>query len=331
MTWMFLYFIPDLPLVEQFILEGVLSNVMVLHVAWLDNKIYIMQSDRKRVRVFTDHTPITEISTPIHIEKLGVTNCMVASTLSKSIFISDRFCIWKIQLPDNKLSRIWVHREPDHLSITLNNELLAVMGDTSFDIVIFSLENFSMTKSIAVPFHCYDICCAAQLPNENIVISYGIIEEDSLYQICILTAKGDVIKKFDPNMFESFPSNSWCPTYFSVIDDGQIVFIGDSIDNRLFVFNSQMTDCHLLSNIQLDSNDIPKIVYIKDRQQLLLCEERSHTIYLSMLHLSPCNLIRGRTTKSLLPASNKSRIKRKHKVKKSSTRNFQKLGLKKWR
>ena len=220
---------------------------------------------------------------------------MVACTLSNSIFISDRNYIWKIQLPNNKLSRTRVHSETGHLSITPDNELLAVMEYTSLE--IFSLEDLSRMKSISVPFPCDDISCASQLPNKNFIISYTKDEEGLIHWICILTSDGDVIQKFDPNIFESIQRNPWCPIYFAVDDDGRI-FIGDSNCGRLFVFDSQMTDFHLLSNIQFrPTGRVPMIVYIMGRQQLLLCEEcvDRTSICLSVFHLSPCNLIRGRS------------------------------------
>ena len=309
------------------------DNVVNAHVAWLDNKIYIAHYGMEGVRVFNDHTPFTELPERIRIKDLFLPFGMVASTISNSIFIGDFCCIWKIQLPDNKLSKLsskLVNYDPEHLSITPDNELLAVvMGLRKNSLDFFSLEDLSRTKSISVPFHCVHISCAAQLPNKNIVISYLLQK----FWICILTADGDVIRKFDPNLFEFFQLNPWCPANFAVDDNGRLLIV-DRKSGRLFAFNSQMTYFHLF-NIEFEMPDGAKIVYIKGRQQLLVWEERDYSIKLSlsMFHLSPCNLIRERNPESLMEklASDKSRIKRKRKANKFSTWNFQKLGMKRRR
>ena len=322
-----LYFVLD---------DGVYDeNETDAQVAWLGNKIYITHYDMRGVRVFTDHPPFKELPERINIKKLFLPCGMVASTLSTSIFISDRFCIWKIQLPENKLSRVRVHSDIDHLSITPDNELLAVMNDTSletssFSLDIFSLEDLSRTKSISVSFQCEEITCAAQLPNKNIVISYAADFLGEIFEICILTADGDVIRKFDPNMFKSI--QLWCPKYFTVDDVGRL-FILDDNSGGLFLFNSQMTDFHLF-NIELGKYCIPRIVYIKGKQQLLVCEDNfdeSTELSISVFHLSPCYLIRAKNDESLLPARDEFRFVRKRKANKFSTWNFQRIGLKKKR
>ena len=325
------------------VIEEGQEDLLDAHVAWLDNKIYVAHYGMKGVRVFTDRTPFTELPERINIKKFEHPCGMVASTISNSIFISDMYpSIWKIQLPDYKLCRMKFSSDyPEHLSITPDNELLAVMGLGENSLDFFCLEDLSRTKSISVPFRCKEISCAAQLPNKNIVISYAKDFFGDTVRICILTADGDVIRKFDPDMFELFQLNPWCPANFAVADDGRL-FIVDKKNDRLFLFNSQMTDFHLL-NIPFRSVDIdiPRIVCIKGRQQLLVvCEDidKLNEICLSMFHLSPCNLIRGGSTESLpaeslpvLPAFDESRIKRKRKANKFSTWNFQKLGMKRRR
>ena len=289
------------------------DKVVNAHVAWLDNKIYIAHYGMEGVRVFTDHPPFTELPERIRIKDLFQPCGMVASTLSNSIFISDFCCIWKIQLPDNKLSSKLVDSSPEHLSITPDNELLGVRGLGKNSLDIFSLEDLSRTKSISVPFHCVHISCAAQLPNKNFVISYTEEILMEIFGICILTADGDVIRKFDPNVFEFFQLNPWCPANFAVDDDGRLLIV-DHNSGRLFAFNSQMTDFYLF-NIEFETADGTQIVYIKGRQQLLVWEERDYSLKLSLsvFHLSPCNLIRGRNSESPMEklASDKSRIKRK--------------------
>ena len=304
-----------------------------VYFAWLNNKIYVTHSSFNGVRVFSDQTPFTEFPEQITMSELCFPCGMVASTSSNSILISDNepSCIWKIQLPDHKISRIDVCPDAGHLSITPDDELLVVnASDSLFD--IFSLKDFSRTNSIEIPLYCFMIPCAAQMPNKNIIFSYTELEDlEDMYIICIMTTEGDVVRKFDPNMFEYFQRIPWQPSFFTTNDAGQL-FISDSNYGRLFVFNSQMTDFHIVSNFKFETHELPRIVYMKDRQQLLVSDENSEGIIsLCVIHLSPCNLIRGRNDEVIIPASNKSQFKRKRRANKFSTWNFQKLGLKKRR
>ena len=301
---MFLKFVLDVPLVdEQFILEGVHDEEVL--VAWLDNKIYVTYFGIKKVRVFSDQTPFTELPTPIHIKKIDVPRGMVASTLSNCIFLSDSFCIWKIELPDHKITRYrtWDSSEPTHLSVTPDNELLVVTANSCLvntRLYILSSKDFSMTKSIIVPNLCYKIFCAAQLRNKNIIISYT---EDRQMEMClflILTTDGNSIL----TSFSSIQRNPQYPTYFATDNDGMF-FIANTIHGGFWVYDSQLTYSHMISN-ELKSYDQPRIVCMKGRQQLLVCNKSNDGIMISMFHLSPCNLIRGRNNESLLPASDES-------------------------
>ena len=93
-----------------------------------------------------------------------------------------------------------------------------------------------------------------------------------------------------------------------------------------------MTDFHIVSNFKFESHEIPKIVYMKGRQQLLVSDENDEGIMsLSMFHLSPCNLSRESNFEVIIPASNKFQFKRKRRANKLSTWNFQKLGMKRRR
>ena len=282
--------------------------------------------------MFTDQTPFTEFPERINMPELRFPCGMVASTSSNSILISDEpSYIWMIRLSDHKISRIDVCSDTGHLSITPDDELL-VIDAIDFYFNIFSLKDFSKTNSIEIPLFCNRIPCAAQMPNKTIIFSYAELEyPENMYSICIMTTEGDVVRKFDPNMFEYFQRIPWQPSFFTTNDAGQL-FISDSNYGRLFVFNSQMTDFHIVSNFKFETNEVPMIVYMEGRQQLLVSDENSEgVVSLCVFHLSPCNLIRGRNDDVIKPASNKSQFKRKRRANKFSTWNFQKLRLKKRR
>ena len=297
--------------------------------AWLDSKIYV--SYGLGIRVFTDQTPFTELPEQISILQLVLPTAMVASTSTNSLLLNDSLfcCIWKIQLPDRRISRIGLSFVAGHLSITPNDELLVVVGEVSFDIL--SLKDFSRTNSIEVPFNCTSIPCAAQLPNTNIIFAYNTDQFPmEIIGICLMTIEGKALRKFDPNAFEPNHRYSWCPLNFVTGDAGEL-FIADAKYGLLYAFNSKLTNLQV-SNLDFDSPEGPTLHCAKGRQQLLVRDESVDGIMsLSVLHLSPCNLIRGRNDGVIMPASNLSRFKRKRKAYKFSTWNFQKLGMKRRR
>ena len=118
----------DTPNVEIFGIEG--SKNRLVQVAWLENKIYAIHSNIKRVRVFSDRSPFSELPEGIEIKGLGDPFGLVAHSANRSFFISDmkNFCIWKIQMPNRAVIR-WETQggSPRSLSITPDMDLLAVV------------------------------------------------------------------------------------------------------------------------------------------------------------------------------------------------------------
>ena len=89
-----------------------------------------MQSNIKRVRVFSDRSPFIELPEGIEIKGLGDPFDLVANSANRSIYISDmtKLCIWKIQMPNRAVIRWEIYRgSPKSLSITPDKELLAVV------------------------------------------------------------------------------------------------------------------------------------------------------------------------------------------------------------
>ena len=201
-------FFLDIPLIEQF---RRLSNPDI-EIAWLENKIYVTYVGIKRVRVFADQAPFNELPEGIEIKELDCVYGMTASASTRSLFLSDNMhsCVWVIELPNNVLKHIEVRFCPSHMSITPGDELLVVVEDErkcwppihASYISIFRSSDFSLTKSIPVPHTVEYITCAAQLPNKNIVISYDTYQNMDECFISILSADGEVMQNFDPNVFE---------------------------------------------------------------------------------------------------------------------------------
>ena len=315
-------------MIEQFRIRRVNKNRDV-HIAWLENRICITYGQIKRVRVFADRAPFEELPEGIEFENIIDPGGMVACPSSRSLFVSDGFevCVWKIQFPQRTMSKIETGYAPEQVSITPNNELLVVIesyygdGQASFRINIHQMTDFSRTKSILLPRQVCELLCAVQSPNMNYIISHmKEYSGPSRFCISILSTNGEIIRTFDPDMFEFISQNPWSPFFLAIKENGDI-FVADGENNRVFLFNPQMTSYYqIISNGGYEPTSPSQIVYIQEKQQLLVYEDRAldqtnvdaHGI-MSVFHLSPCNLDKERND-GAEPAKNELRIGRKRKA-----------------
>ena len=329
----------DIPLVEQFRLRRVTKER--IEIAWLENKIYVTYFGIKRVRVFSDQVPFNELPEGIEIKELLFARGMAASATTRSLFISDSLgcCVWKIEFPNNILKCYHCFLlVPTLISITPDDELLVVVDDDrmglctpvhyTFSIKIVSQSDFSQIRYIQVPLTVYYIFCAAQLLNKSIAISYGTDYDAFEIWISILSIDGEVLRNFDPNVFESIRQNPWYPKYFAIKENGDI-FVIDSERGRVFLFNSRLSDYQLISYNDRRLERPTRIVYIKEKEQLLVHEHiglLSGTFpHLSVFHLGPCNLIQRRNDEERVSVT---KITRKRKTL-DFTSKYRKLQLQK--
>ena len=172
---------------------------------------------------------------------------MAASVSTRSIFFSDPFerCIWKLQIPKNEMKRFPVsHRPimPFRLSVGQDDELFVIMDtcvrSCSIDIFTFRLADVSLVKSILLSKDISDVSCVAQSPNRDIVIIHSTFSILSF--ISILSTDGEIIRTFNPGLYESLRS-SWWPHSFAIADTGDI-FVVDPLHHRISMLNSQLTD-----------------------------------------------------------------------------------------
>ena len=290
----------DVPLVDQFKIR--VDNRTDEYMTWLESKIYVSFWNLKLLRVFDDHAPFKELPEGIKIEGLRDLSSMSASLSTRSIFLSDFYgrCIWKIQIPQYDVKRLPLKNYPTKLSVTRDDELLVIMQifvPTLYSMDIFRVADVSLVKSIPLPEDIVYVYCVAQSPNRDIVMNYTTDPYRAVFLISILSTDGEIIRTFDPSLFETFPL-FWCPVSFAITNDGDI-FVVEPARGRISLLNSQLTDYQIVSNEDYENRFPMSIVYIKEKQQLLVkgsainetCEnslERVEHIY--VFHLSPCNL-----------------------------------------
>ena len=201
----------------------------------------------------------------------------------------------KLQTPQNEVKRFPVSYMPFRLAIAQDGELFVSVLKGTWSIYIYMMADVSLIKSIQLPKDISNVSCIAQSPNRDIVITYSTLSDLHSYSISILTMDGEIIRTFNPDLYGSLRS-SWCPSSFAIADTGDI-FVVDPLHCRISVLNSQLTDFQIISCYEIQSPAL--IVYIKEKQQLLISEGTSSDPVvwdeevmkpIHVFHLSPCSL-----------------------------------------
>ena len=273
---------------------------------WLENKLYVLYDNLNepisdnvnRLRVFADHAPYEELPEGIVLEGIKHAFGMAASVATRAIFFSEPFegCIWKLQIQKNETKRFPVNFMPFRLSVGQDDELFVIMDICvwTYSIDIFRLSDVSLVKSILLSKDSiFRVSCVAQSPNRDIVITYSTFEYRFMYSIGILSTDGEIIRTFNPESLRI-----WCPISIAIVDTGDI-FVVDPRHRKISMLNSQLTDIQFISFMDHDVYWPRLIVYIKEKQQLLISEgltseplnidvEEDKPIH--VFHLSPCNV-----------------------------------------
>ena len=239
-----------------------------VEIAWLDHAIYMTYIGLQSVLVFGDKDPFDELA-DIEIVDLERPWSMVSNASNRSIYIcdGDAHCIWKIQMPEQEVSRRTIAGNPRNLAISSDGELLAIVGypvdvdpeEIDYEnlfIDIFQPGNLQQTKSISLPAEMTFVWCFGQSADGNFIISHTDVINDDI-KISIVSTDGDrIIRTLDPQAASANRSNTFCfwsSFYFTFIDDGQILVV-DKFAGRIILLDSQLSDY--------------KIVWSKDYQPL---------------------------------------------------------------
>ena len=111
----------------------------------------------------------------------------------------------------------------------------------------------------------------------------------TLWANCRPTGR-NILRTFDIGSFKSIKTKCWLPGDLAVVDDGRI-FVADRFKHRLFLLNQQMTDYQLLT--EHSAVEPFRLYYIQHKQQLIVGEMNHYEPRVSILHLSPCEAVKG--------------------------------------
>ena len=253
------------------------TNVVV-GVAWLEENIYVVYRSSNIVYVHPDQESI-DGSKDGNIELKGMKYPydMVASKLSRSIFISDpgNRCLWRIQMPGREISRWEVDGTPYEMSISSSDVLVVIVfRDDRGYLNLYRSSDVMLIESILPPTEMNELNHAVQLSNGNFIISHSMDDPD-VYLISELSVDGrKFIRSFDPRSFASIGLDGWRISYLSINEDGNI-FIADFNNDRVVLLHSRWTDVQILLNRDQHSIDSPRrLCYILEKQQLIVGRSR---------------------------------------------------------
>ena len=252
----------------------------VVGVAWLEENIYVVYRSSNIVSVHPGQESIVGSKDGNNkLKGMKDPYDMVASKLSRSIFISDRDnrCLWRIQMPGREISRWEVDGEPWRMSISSSDVLVVnVVRDGRGYLNLYRSSDVMLIESIPLPTEMELLNHAVQLSNENFIISHSTNDDPDVFLISELSVdERKFIRSFDPRSFASIGLNDWIPEYLSIDEDGNI-FISDYFNDRVLLLHSRWTDVQILLNRDQHSIKSPySLCYIREKQQLIVGKRRS--------------------------------------------------------
>ena len=276
------------------------TKLETYNMTWLDNEIYVIFNDSRRLLAFSDESPFQRSPNSIDIKCLKSAYEMRASVASRSIFITDprSFGLWRIQMPGSVISHWKIDGIPTLLSISASDEVVVFVcprnitqdhdGITSANnifLYIYRAADVARLRIVGIPAEIMGIRRMVASPNGTFIFAYN--NGSSLYDlISEVSADGEnIIRTFNIGSIKSIKTKDWKPLGLAVVEDGRI-FVADNFGHRLFLLNGEMTDFQLL----IDHSTVEPwtLCYIKHKQQLIVGEDNHGETRISVLHLSPC-------------------------------------------
>ena len=245
--------------------------------AWLEDQIFVISLTSNIIQVFQE-SKSSNWSEVGHIEmnEIADPRDMVASQLSRSVFISDsgERCLWAIQMPGKEISRWEVDGEPKEMSISQSDMLVVcvVRGDRLY-LNLYRSSDVMLVESILLPTELENLNHAVQLLSGNFIICYPT-NELSIFRISELSSDGrTIIRSIDPRSFHVNPKQYWSYLYLSM-DEDENIFIADFENDNVDLLNSQWTYIqNLILRYQHTIESPRRLCYVREKQQLIVCQK----------------------------------------------------------
>ena len=255
------------------------------------------------VRAFADEAPFEEfLPHTIEIPDFGFAFDMVASSASRSIFISDSIsnCLFRIQMPDVVISRWDIDQMPQSMSISPKDELVVCTRIFNYgsselytnSIYVYRADTVTLVNTVNLASDIVDLIHAVKLRTDNFIISYTELPDSELHLVGELSADGQAfLRTFNLQAFQMDSANSILHlAYLSVTEDGQI-FALDCSSSKMLLVNPEMTEFQIL-----ESNNPnwflrkSQMCYIQHKRQMLISHFALSKCLVAVLSLSPCDV-----------------------------------------
>ena len=277
-------------------------------IALLENAIYVTYTGLHEVMVFDGQPPFNKLST-IKIEQMEEPYWMVANAARNAIYISEtgseRQGIWLVNVVGEvKVThqRLEQGGAPKHLSITPNDQLLAVVHrriamtydgnvlvpdplyrvpSKRFSLEIIDSDNFSLMKFIRLSSNkC--VSSAGRLPDNNFVVCFSKVtrlnapaQSWSTY-ICVISSDGlKSLWMLDTSSVFPRISNKLPVTYNFAINEVGSIFLADSYSHYLVSLDHQWTKFSLIWNNLYHSFAPRRVVYRMEDRTLLVLDRKA--------------------------------------------------------
>lgn len=208
----------------------------------LHNYLYVLRADRIDVyNAASSYKPLE----PLRLAGLQSHECndLTSSVLRNSLYVAD--CAMKL-IRAVELGRSvveWVVPDcPRGLSVTPNNDTLLVTCADTRQLLELSLDGGEWLDRVELPSDIQRPLHAVKLPTGHYVVSHSTARGlPGQHRVCLLESTGSILLSYGSQSGSGLGQLNWpCHVSADSTDDGEMVFVADSSNNRIVLLSGRM-------------------------------------------------------------------------------------------
>ena len=253
----------------------------------LDDRIYYICNDTRKVFVFSDQYPFERFEKEeIEVRPIKSPMDMTSLNEAKELFISDwqKKSMWKIHIPSKELSSWTVDGRPFKMSFNAFKELLVLIThdkkkskralnpstQSRYSLDIFNVTSNKRLHSVRLPEVIVDPMHAVQLKNGNFCIFHRLDgPSEILWNVSEVSVDGRVVSICNP-VVDSLALQ--LSEHLSVDRNGGL-FVTDYNNDRIVHLNSSLTNGETVICSKTGENNIlypSRVCYAPDKNILIV-------------------------------------------------------------
>ena len=215
-----------------------------------NNKLYVVLKHSNAISIFNARDPKNvTLEDTIMVPGMAAPSDLTISKKQELMFVSDvtEKCIWEIKLWNKDVSKWWVQKKPNRMSITCDDNLLVVSSslDGSCDAKQQYLDMYGIgysrtSKPHPLPTAIKTLFHAVQLSNKHVIISYES-KQTKNNLVSEISAHGAILRSF--TLSSTRPRTTVASLYLCV-NDNDGVYIAN---NAILYFDKTRTSMENLS------------------------------------------------------------------------------------